>query len=160
MELIAANYANREDAEAALKAVEQNEWTVHVDLFDAAVLVAGADGKVDLHDQHSRSTLKGAVGGGIVGLFAAALFPPAFLGELLLGVVGGAVGGHFSGHKDRDEFRSFADNLKLEPGAAAVVLLLEADSDLDPVMEALAGSSHIARSTLTPEESSELREAF
>lgn len=160
MELIAANYQSREDAEAALKAVEENQWTVHVDLFDAAVLVADADGKVDLHDQHSRSTLKGAVGGGIIGLFAGALFPPAFLGELVLGIVGGAVGGHFSGHKDRDEFRSFADKLQITPGAAAVVLLLEADSDLDPVLEALSGADHIARSTLTPEESSELREAF
>lgn len=160
MYVLTATYPDIEAAAAALGRLETagRDLDRDVDLVDGAVAARGADAKVHLHHQSSRSTGAGAVGGLFCGLFLAALFPPAALAEAVLGTVGGALGGHFSGHADREEFRQLAAGL--ETGKAAVVALLDADTKLAQAREAVADAEAVATAPLDEAEAEHLRKAF
>lgn len=160
MQVLTATYPDTDSATAALGRLEaaDHDLDSDVDLVDGAVAARGADGKVYLHDQHDRRTGAGAVGGLLAGLFVAALFPPAAVAEALLGAVGGALGGHFSGHANRKEFRAVASDL--ESGKAAVVALLDADTDMDQVRDALDGAEAVSTARLDDDEAQRLRQAF
>lgn len=160
MQVLAATYPDTDSATAALRRLEaaDHDLDSDVDLVDAAVAARGADGKVYLHHQHDRRTGAGAVGGLLAGLFVAALFPPAAVAEALLGAVGGALGGHFSGHANRKEFRAVAS--ELESGKAAVVALLDADTDMGQARRAFEDAESVSTAGLDDDEAQRLRQAF
>jgi uncharacterized membrane protein len=120
---VASAHRSREDAQAALDALQELAAADAVDLADVAIVVKTDVGRVELHQRHELSVGEGAVGGGVVGVLAGVL-----LGFPLAIPVAGAALGAGLGLIDTgiDDGRMRVLGAELEPGNAALCALVGA----------------------------------
>jgi uncharacterized membrane protein len=153
---VASGHPCREEAEAALRALEGLAAEGALKLADAAVVVRTEAGRVELHQRHELSAGEGAVGGGVAGVLAGLL-----LGFPIAIPVAGAALGAGLGAFDRgiDDGRMRRLGARLEPGHAALCALVgEADwAVVRARMAPFVGELLVAE--LTPEAEAALRAA-
>jgi uncharacterized membrane protein len=153
---VVSSHADRQEAEAALAAVEELGREGKIHLADAAVVVRTSEGRVELYQRHDLSVGEGAVGGGTAGVLAGIL-----LGIPIAGPVVGLAVGVGLGAIDRgiDDSRMRRLGAELQPGQAALCVLVS-QADWPSVRERMAplvGELLVAE--LTPEAEEALREA-
>ena len=126
-----------------------------VDLEDAVVVERREDGRIKLHQAVSTvgaGAASGALWGGVIGL----LFFMPFLGAAVGGATGAAVGAATDVGVDDDFMRQVGE--KLQPGTAALFLLVR-DATADKVVPALAQyGGEIIQTSLSDEAEEHLRE--
>ena len=126
-----------------------------IDLEDAVVVERRDDGKIKLHQAVSTTgagAASGALWGGVIGL----LFFMPFLGAAVGGATGAAVGASTDVGVDDNFMRQVGE--KLQPGTAAVFLLVR-DVTADKVVPALAQyGGEIIQTSLSDEAEEHLRE--
>ncbi|MEU9128249.1 DUF1269 domain-containing protein [Kitasatospora sp. NPDC048540] len=127
-----------------------------IELEDIVVVERREDGKIKLHQMVSTTgagAATGALWGGVIGL----LFFMPFLGAALGGATGAAVGASADVGVDDTFMRQVGQHL--QPGSAAVFLLVR-KATADKVVPALAPfGGEIIQTSLTTEEEEHLREA-
>ncbi|WP_371498746.1 DUF1269 domain-containing protein [Kitasatospora sp. NBC_00374] len=127
-----------------------------IELEDIVVVERRDDGRIKLHQAVSTTgagAASGALWGGVIGL----LFFMPFLGAAIGGATGAAVGASTDVGVDDNFMRQVGQNL--EPGSAAVFLLVR-KATADKVVPALARfGGRIIQTSLTTEEEEHLREA-
>jgi uncharacterized membrane protein len=115
--IVAAAYADAGDADAALKRV-----LAAGPVEDAAVVVRGPDGRLELRQARQTAVGEGVVGGGTIGLVLGLVF-----GGPIAGAVAGVAGGGAWAARDTgipdERMRRFGR--ALAPGRAAVFVLVE-----------------------------------
>ncbi|MFI6324735.1 DUF1269 domain-containing protein [Nonomuraea sp. NPDC050556] len=127
-----------------------------ITLEDAVVAERKEDGKIKLHQANSTTgfgAASGALWGGLIGL----IFFMPLLG-MALGAGAGALGGSMTDIGVDDDFmKQLSENL--EPGSAALFLLV-ANSTPDKVIPQVAQyGGHIIQTSLSTEQEAHLREA-
>ncbi|GAA1247799.1 DUF1269 domain-containing protein [Kitasatospora nipponensis] len=126
-----------------------------IDLEDIVVVERRDDGKIKLHQAGSTTGLaaaSGALWGGVIGL----LFFMPFLGAAIGGATGAAVGSSTDLGVDDDFMRRVGEHL--QPGNAAVFLLVRS-ATADKVVPALARfGGEIIQTSLSTEAEEHLRE--
>ena len=143
-------------ADRALEAIKELGDGRHVNLHDAAVVVRGDDGTVDISERtkHHGAAL-GAIYGGAVGLFAV-MVPPVGIAALAAGVVGGAVVGDVGSHLVRGLSEHEAKELGslLSKGEVSLIVLTDGDSEatvldvMDMAEEKVSTTSKVSKQTL------------
>lgn len=153
---VASAHPGRDEAETALRALEDLAAEGSLRLADAAVVVKTDAGHVELHQRRDISPGEGAVGGGVAGVLAGLVlgFP------LALPAAGAALGAGL-GAFDRgiDDGRMRRLGAELEPGQAALCALVD-DAEWAVVrqrMSPLVGELLVAE--LTPEAEAALQAA-
>ncbi|MFF8769529.1 DUF1269 domain-containing protein [Kitasatospora sp. NPDC015120] len=125
-----------------------------IELEDAVVVERREDGKIKLHQQVSTTgagAASGAVWGGVIGL----LFFMPLLGAAVGGAAGAAVGATTDIGVDDDFMRQVGQHL--QPGTAAVFLLVRT-ATADKVVPALARhGGRIIQTSLSAEAEADLR---
>ncbi|MFJ8044492.1 DUF1269 domain-containing protein [Kitasatospora sp. NPDC096147] len=125
-----------------------------IDLEDAVVVERREDGKIKLHQAVSTTgagAASGALWGGVIGL----LFFMPFLGAAVGGATGAAVGASTDVGVDDNFMRQVGEHL--QPGSAAVFLLVR-KATADKVVPALARyGGQIIQTSLSAEAEAELR---
>lgn len=156
-ELIVIGYDDPGKAEAARRELFSLSREYLVDVGDAVVATADADGKVRL-DQMVNMWSVGASGGGFWGLLMGLLFLHPLIG-VTVGAAAGALGGALSDYGINDRFmRDIASVLK--PGQAALFVMARRATS-DRVIERLGGGGgHILRTNLDTEHEAKVRAAF
>jgi uncharacterized membrane protein len=124
-ELISVAFTTHDQAEVALGAA------LALDPRDAAVVVRGPDGRVQLHQTHQTSVGEGAIVGGTAGLLAGLLVGLPVGGALLGLVAGGGFGARDTGIPD-ERLRALGASLE----ADQAVLCVLADPDDVPELTA------------------------
>ncbi|HFQ93392.1 MAG TPA: DUF1269 domain-containing protein [Anaerolineae bacterium] len=128
-----------------------------VTLSDAAIAVRKENGKVKVKQLHSLVG-QGALGGAFWGMLIGLLFWAPWLG-LAIGAAAGALGGKFSDIGVDDSFIKEVGQ-KIEPGNAALFLLVE-ESTPDKLMPELEKfHPTILQTSLSEEDEAKLRETF
>jgi uncharacterized membrane protein len=153
---VVSSHASRQEAEAALAALDELGRDGAIRLADAAVVVRTTESHVDLYQRHELSVGEGAVGGGTAGILAGLL-----LGVPIAGPVVGLAVGVGLGAIDRgiDDARMRRLGAELQPGQAALCVLVS-EADWPAVRERMAplvGELLVAE--LTPEDEEALRES-
>ncbi|THV33567.1 DUF1269 domain-containing protein [Glycomyces buryatensis] len=154
--LIAVAYPDVATADTVLSKLADMQKRELIRLDDAVVVEHRENGKIKLHQSNSLvgvSTAGGALWGGLIGL----LFFAPLLG-MAVGAAAGATGGAMT---DVGVDDSFMKNLgrELEPGAAALVLLVRSATE-DKVLGELGGQyqGRIIQTSLSSEEEQHLRD--
>jgi uncharacterized membrane protein len=126
-----------------------------ITLEDAAVVERRDNGKIKLH-QVRNMTASGAMGGMLWGGLIGLLFFMPFLGMALGGATGAAVGST----SDLGVDDSFMKELgtKLQPGGAALFLLVLRSTPEKVVPEVARYGGHIMSTSLTTEQEASLRD--
>jgi uncharacterized membrane protein len=139
-------YADRERAGEALAVIEHLADEKHVKLRDAAIVVRGAAGGLELHQTRELSVGQGAVTGGVAGmLFGLALGGP--IGAALVGMAGGGVLGVLDTGIRNERMKEVGESLD-QRQAALCVLIESADWALvRERMEPLGGELLVAELT-------------
>ena len=155
--LIAVAYPDFDTAEKVrLELIEATREQL-VSLQDAVVVECRQDGKIKLHQaMHPAATgaAGGALWGGVIGL----LFLAPLLG-MAVGAAAGAAGGAASDLGVDDSFMKDLGS-RLEPGAAALIVLGRTDAR-DKVIERVKPyGGHIIQTSLSGEEEANLRAAL
>jgi uncharacterized membrane protein len=151
---VALAQPDRNEAEAALGALEDLASEGALSLADAAIVVKTEAGRIELHQHHQLSAGEGAVGGGVAGALAGVLlgFPLALPAA---GIALGAAAGAFD--RGIDDGRMKRLGAGLEPGHAALCVLV-ADVDWKVVKQRMAPfAGEIVAVELTPEAEAALR---
>jgi uncharacterized membrane protein len=149
-----AAFGSEDEAGAALKDFQAMDREGSIDLIDAAVIVHGADGKVNFKETADPSgktwAKRGAIAGGLVGL----IFPPSILGAAAVGAAGGGVWGKVrdKGFPD-EELQRIGESIP--PGSSAIIAVAE-DRMLERLEQGLEGYQRIARHALSADASAEL----
>src|SRR5206468_2051673 len=114
---VVSAHPSRAEAEAALAELEALASEKAIDLADAAIVVKGDAGRVELHQRRDLSVGEGLVGGGTAGILAGVLlgFPFAIAAA---GIAAGAGFGAFDRGIDDGRMRRLGADL--EPGQAAL----------------------------------------
>ena len=137
MEMFVACFDNEKQAGDALKDFQSMHREGSIDLIDAAVIVHGADGKVEFEETADPSGKKwakrGAIAGGLVGL----IFPPSIIASAVVGAGAGGIWGKIrdKGFKDED-LKAIGESL--EPGTSAIIAIAE-DRMVDAAREGPRG---------------------
>lgn len=131
--LIAATYPGEAIAEDALSAVIDLADEHALELKDAAVVVKGDDGKVELRQSREPSAGDGIVGGGTIGLLLGLVIGVP-VGGALVGMLGGLGFTSLDGGVSDDRMRDYGG--ELEPGHAALFALVE-DADWERLRKRL-----------------------
>lgn len=128
-----------------------------IDLEDIVVVERRPDGKIKLHQATSTTgagAASGALWGGVIGL----LFFMPFLGAAVGGATGAAVGASVDIGADDNFMRQVGQ--KLEPGSAALFMLVRS-ATADKVVPALAQyGGEIIQTSLSTEQEEHLVEAL
>ncbi|MDH6112443.1 putative membrane protein [Kitasatospora sp. MAP12-15] len=155
--LFAISYPNLSTAQQVRDEAIALQKQKLMDLEDVVVVERRDDGKIKLHQAGSTTGLaaaSGALWGGVIGL----LFFMPFLGAAIGGATGAAVGAATDIGVDDNFMRQIAE--KLQPGSAAVFLLVRS-ATADKVVPALAGyGGEILQTSLSREADEHLREAI
>jgi uncharacterized membrane protein len=123
IQVIVAVFLDEEEAEVALKSLEDTRKQGTIDFEDAAVVKKDEDGKLHVKETTDVSTGRGAAIGGVIGGVLGLIGGPA--GMVILGAAGAAIGG-LAAHGDtgfKDE-RLEKLGVSLEPGTSAVVAVV------------------------------------
>lgn len=119
--LIVIAYDSEEVAEEAHKALVQGSKEGLVRIDDAAIVVKGADGKVQVKNQVARGTWISTGVGGLLGLLIAGIFFP--VGGIVLGLAGGALVGRMMDLGIDGKFvKEVGEQIK--PGNSALFILI------------------------------------
>ncbi|MEU5866516.1 MULTISPECIES: DUF1269 domain-containing protein [unclassified Nonomuraea] len=152
--LIAIAYPDVQTAMSVRDRLGQMQKENLIKLEDAAVVERRQDGKIKLHQATSLAgagAAGGALWGGLIGL----LFLMPLLG-MALGAAGGAVGGALADTGVNDDFmRELAT--KLEPGTAALFLLVVQSTPDKVIPEIAQYGGHILQTSLSHEQEEQLR---
>ncbi|WP_433206214.1 DUF1269 domain-containing protein [Dactylosporangium sp. CS-047395] len=158
-DLVAIGYRDVATANMARDKLIELQRQGIITLRDAAVVEAGPDGKVRLH-QASGNAGAGAAGGALWGGLIGLLFLAPFLG-MAVGAATGAVAGKFTDTGVDDKFMKDVGKT-LEPGSAALFLLVD-QVTVDKVVAEMAPfdlGGRLLHSSLNMEAEQRLREAM
>ncbi|MER7006149.1 DUF1269 domain-containing protein [Dactylosporangium sp. NPDC000555] len=156
-DLIAIGYRDVSTADAARQKIMDLQRQGLITVRDAAVVEAGADGKVRLH-QAASATAVGAAGGAMWGGLIGLLFFAPFLG-MAVGAAAGAVAGKATDVGVDDKFMKDV-GAALQPGSAALFLLID-QVTVDKVVAEMAPyqfGGQLLRSSLSMEAEQHLRD--
>ncbi|MCF6467809.1 DUF1269 domain-containing protein [Nonomuraea sp. MG754425] len=152
--LIAIAYPDVDTAMTVRDRLAQMQKENLITLEDAAVVERKQDGRIKLHQATSmagRGAAGGALWGGLIGM----LFFMPLLG-MALGAAGGAAGGALTDAGVDDDFmRELAT--KLEPGTAALFLLVVRSTPDKVIPQIAEHGGHIIQTSLSREEEEQLR---
>jgi uncharacterized membrane protein len=155
--LVAIAYPDAATADQVRNELVQLTKEHMLQLEDAVVVEHRADGKIKLHQAMSPSgagAVGGAAWGGLIGL----LFLAPLLG-MAVGAASGAVAGKMADVGVNDDFMKTL-GAKLQPGAAAVIMLGKADAP-DRVLERVGKfGGEVIQTSLDTEEEERLRAAL
>lgn len=154
--LVAISYPDVNTANLVRDRLFQMQKENLITLEDAAVVERKQDGKIKLHQVNSTvgvGAAGGALWGGLIGL----LFFMPLLG-MALGAAGGAAGGAVTDVGVDDTFMKQLGE-KLEPGTAALFLLVVSSTQDKVVPEIAQYGGHIMQTSLSTEDEAHLRAA-
>jgi uncharacterized membrane protein len=149
VQVFIATFETEDEAGDTLRDLRAMDREGSIQLFDAAVVVRGADGKVRFEETADPSGKKwakrGAIAGGLVGL----IFPPSIIASAAIGAAGGGAWGKIrdKGFKDSD-LRSLGDSL--QPGSSAILAVAE-DHMIERLQRGIEGYQKIARHAVSAE---------
>ncbi|MGR6466916.1 DUF1269 domain-containing protein [Rhizobium sp. PAMB 3182] len=156
-ELIVIGYNTESQAEQARETLYGLSKEYLVEIKDAVVASAGADGKVKLN-QMVHMWAVGASGGAFWGILAGLIFFNPLIG-LAAGTATGALAGALTDYGISDNFMKDVAGV-LQPGQAALFILAERASS-DKVIDKLSmHGGRILRTNLDTSQEGKLREAF
>ena len=155
--LIAIAYPDEATAREVLTTLARLQTEKSIELEDAVIVTRNQDGKVKLH-QTSKTAAMGATGGalwgGLIGLI--------FLAPLLGMAVGAAAGGAAGALTDVGVDDKFMKDLgsKLEPGKAALIVLVQRSTPDKVLPEIAQFPGEIIQSSLSNEAEEQLQKAI
>lgn len=158
LRLMAAIYANQENADTILDTFQKMHRASNITLVDAAFLTKDDEGKLHIKETKEVTARKGAKRGAIIAGIFGVIYPPSLIASVL---VGGGIGGAWGKVRDTGiktgDMKQIADDLT--PGKVALVVLAEPQyvASMEEVMQALDGQ--IIRHGFTEEESEKIEEA-
>jgi uncharacterized membrane protein len=156
-ELIVFGYDNQAQAEDARNGLYKLSKEYLLNIGDAVVATAEADGQIKLHQMVNLWAL-GASGGAFWGLLAGILFFNPLIG-VAAGAASGALAGALSDYGIKDDFMKDVASV-LQPGQAALFVMAERASS-DRVIEAMGKhGGRIIRTNLDRSQEQKLREIF
>ncbi|NIZ11982.1 DUF1269 domain-containing protein [Phaeobacter sp. HF9A] len=156
-ELIVIGYDAPEKAEEARTDLMKMSAEYLVDVADAVVAVADADGNVKLNQMVNMWTA-GAAGGAFWGLLIGMVFFNPLLG-VAVGAGAGALSGALSDYGINDDFMKDVGSV-LQPGQAALFMMVRANAS-DKVIERLGEhGGRVLRTNLDTDAENHLRRAF
>jgi uncharacterized membrane protein len=149
IQLFIATFDNEFQAKQSLQDFQAMDKEGSIELIDAAVIVRGADGKVNFEETADPSGKKwakrGAIAGGVVGL----IFPPTLIASAVAGGAAGGIWGKIrdKGFKDED-LKAVGESM--EPGTSAIIAIAE-DHVVERLEKGLEGYERIARHAVSAE---------
>jgi uncharacterized membrane protein len=155
--LVAIAYPDESTAKEVLTVLGRLQTEHSIDIEDAVVITRNQDGKVKLH-QSVKPAAAGAAGGalwgGLIGLL--------FLAPLLGMAVGAAAGGAAGALTDVGVDDRFLKELgaKLEPGAAALIVLVQRSTPDKVLPEIQRFGGEVLQTSLSDEQERQLQEAL
>ena len=156
-DLVAVAYDSEDTAKEVLDTLRRLQTEHVIELEDAVIVTKNEHGKIKLHQSFS-PTATGAAGGalwgGLIGLI--------FLAPLLGLAVGAATGGAAGALTDVGVDNNFMKELgqKLEPGAAAVFVLVRRSTPDKVLPEISKYGGHVLQSSLSTEAEEHLEAAL
>jgi uncharacterized membrane protein len=150
--LVVLTFDDTSKAEEVHQVLETQEDLRHISLDDAAVVVKEKDGEVHIKNETDRGVKIGAIGGGLLGLFAGLLIGGPIV-SLMVGAIGGALGGNLANLGIDHEFVKDVSNA-LEPGSSALFVMVR-ESDPEEALAALEPFEGNVYYTALPEETEE-----
>ncbi len=159
--LTAIAYPDRETAQRVRQELVLASQEHLVDLDDAVVVERQADGTIRLH-QAMHTAAAGAAGGALWGGLIGLLFIEPLLGMAVGAASGGVAGGMAGEMTDVGVNDGFLRELgaKLEPGAAALIVLGRSDAPDKLVERVRRFGGHVVQTSLSNEEDKRLRSAL
>ncbi len=154
--LVAIAYDDLDKAQEVMGVIDGLVREHSLTLEDAVIVEHKGDGKVKLHQPSlaGRGAAGGALWGGLIGLI---FFVPLF--GLAIGAASGAAAGAVSDYGIDDNFMKELGQ-KLDPGNAAVFVLVR-EATRDKVVPELARyGGHVIQSSLSNEQEAQLQEAL
>lgn len=118
--LYIAAYDSEADARADYEVLKDLHADKLVGTYDAALVTKDANGKVHVH-KHEKPTQHGAWTGAGVGALIGILFPPAIIGDVILGGAAGAIIGHLWHGMSRRDVKELGE--VLDAGDAGLVIV-------------------------------------
>jgi uncharacterized membrane protein len=128
--------AQPNQAEAALKEIEQRAKDSGVELKDAVIAFKASDGRIKIRQTKDLTAGKGAGRGGLLGLLVGLVFGGPLVGALLGLSIGAIVGRRVDHGLDDDFIHRLGKSLRPKDS----VLLLLIDQELSPEGQAYLGS--------------------
>ncbi|HWH95146.1 MAG TPA: DUF1269 domain-containing protein [Baekduia sp.] len=154
--LIAIAYKDIEQAQEVMTTLNTLVKDHSLTLADAVIVEHRADGKIKLHQPSTAGA--GAAGGALWGGLIGMLFLAPFVGAAI-GAASGAAAGAMTDVGVDDEFMKDLGG-KLEPGAAAIILLV-AEATPDKVLPAVSPyGGHVLHTSLSDEQEQALEAAL
>jgi uncharacterized membrane protein len=154
-DLVAIAYPDVATAKRVAANARDLQKAHELELEDLVVVERRGDGKIKLHQPSAAGAgaLGGAAWGGLIGLI---FFVPLF--GMAIGAASGAAGGAMSDFGVDDDFMKKLGS-ELEPGAAAVILLIRAMS-VDKVLPQIKEAGTVIQTSLDDETEQHLSEAL
>lgn len=154
--LVAISYEDVDTAQRVMKSVSELVREHALELDDAVIIERREDGKVKLHQPSAAGA--GAAGGALWGGLIGLLFLNPLLG-MAIGAGTGAATGAMVDYGVDDKFMKELGE-KLQPGNAAVLVLVR-ESTRDKVLpEVSKHGGHVIQSSLSNEQETALQEAL
>jgi uncharacterized membrane protein len=154
-DLVAIAYPNLETAREVAQNVGQAQKAHLIELDDMVIAEHRNDGKLKLHQPSLAGVgaAGGALWGGLIGLI---FFVPLF--GMAIGAAAGAVGGKMTDAGVDDNFMKDLA-AKLEPGKAALILLIR-QANTDKILEEVKIPGEVIQTSLATEEEERLRSSL
>jgi uncharacterized membrane protein len=156
-DLVAVAYDSESTAREVLDTLRRLQTEHVVELEDAVVVTKNDEGKIKLHQSFSPAgagAAGGALWGGLIGLI--------FLAPLLGAAIGAAAGGAAGALTDVGVDDKFMKELgdKLEPGSAALIVLVRRSTPDKVLPEIQKYGGHVLQSSLSTEAEERLEAAL
>ena len=158
LELMASVYKDEDAAKTILDALQRMHRASNITLADAAMVTKDADGKLHIKETREVTAAKGAKRGAVVTGVMGLIFPPTLIVSVL---AGGVIGGAWGRLRDTGIKTGAMKDLgsSLEPGNAAVLVLVE-PLYLDSMVQIMeADQSKLLRHSFSVEETSQIEDA-
>jgi uncharacterized membrane protein len=154
-DLVAIAYPDLATAQEVASNAAQAQKAHEIELDDMVIIERREDGKVKLHQPSlaGAGAVSGALWGGLIGLI---FFMPLF--GMAIGAASGAAAGAVSDYGVDDNFMKELGE-KLEPGSAAVLLLIRKVS-LDKVLPQIKIEGKVIQTSLNNAQEEQLAEAL
>lgn len=130
--VVAISFDSEGDARSALASLRSLEKEGQISFEDTAVVVHGADGKLEVKNEASSATEGGAIVGAVIGGLVFFMFPVA--GIALGAAAGAGIGAAFGTGVDGKFVKEVKDSLP--PGKSALFLQIK-DANADATIPAL-----------------------
>jgi uncharacterized membrane protein len=154
--LVAISYSDVDTAQRVMRSVSELVKEHSLELDDAVIIERRQDGKVKLHQPSTAGA--GAAGGALWGGLIGLLFLNPLLG-MAIGAGTGALAGKAADYGVDDNFMKELGE-KLEPGNAAVLVLVRSATRDKVVAEVSQYGGHVLQSSLSEEQEQELQTAL